>query len=74
MSIFQKSDMKESLIKQMKMLSEASYNHVCDDGLSNYSHEMVNIYKELESPFRTVFFSLLLIDLTISLFILVKKF
>ena len=73
MSIFKKRDMRESLIKQMKMLSEASYNHACDDGLSNYSHEMVNIYKELESPFRAVFLSLVLIDFAISLFIFVKK-
>lgn len=73
MSIFKKSDMRESLIKQMKMLSEASYNHACDDGLSNYSHEMVNIYKVLESPFRAVFLSLVLIDFAISLFIFVKK-
>ena len=44
-----------------------------DDGLSNYSHEMVNIYKELERPFWAVFLSLVLIDFAISIFILVKK-
>lgn len=73
MSIFKKSDMRESLIKQMKMLSEASCNQMYDDGLSNYSHEMVNIYKELESPFRAVFLSLVLIDFAISILVLVKK-
>ncbi len=73
MSIFKKSDMRESLIKQMKMLSEASCNQMYDDGLSNYSHEMVNIYKELERPFWAVFLSLVLIDFAISILVLVKK-
>lgn len=73
MRIEQKNDIKGSLIKQIKILSEASCNQMYDDGLSNYSHEMVNIYKELERPFWAVFLSLVLIDFAISLFIFVKK-
>ena len=65
---------RRSLIKQLRMLSEASYKQMWDEGLSSYSHEMVEIYKELERPFRTIFFCFMLMNFFAYFAVFIKKF
>ena len=67
-------DARRCLYKQMKMLAEASYQQIPNDGLAQYSDEMVSISKELRRPFFTILLGLLLFDVGIYLFILIKKF
>lgn len=66
-------DTRKCLRKQMKVLAEASYQQIPNDGLAQYSAEMVSIAKELKRPFCTILLGFLLFDFGIHLFILIKK-
>lgn len=45
-----KNEIRRSLIEQAELLVKASREGVLDDGLSNYSRELINIHKELTKP------------------------
>lgn len=64
---------KEILRRQMELLAEASSKGIFDDGISNYSNEMIKIYRELEKPSIRICLCIMLLDLIINLFILIQK-
>lgn len=68
-----RKELRESLIKQGKMLSKASQKGMCDDGLSNYSKELLEIYKELNKPVAFTI-GLLLFNFFVYLFVFIPKF
>lgn len=67
-------EIRKSLIKQVQLLSKASSEGGMDDGISNYSEEMVKIHKELGRPFRSIFIGLVILYFCIYFHVLVKKF
>lgn len=64
---------RKYLYKQMKMLAEVSKRQIPNDGIAQYSAEMLAIAKELKNPLTTILFGVLLFDFSIHLFIFIKK-
>lgn len=64
---------RKCLYRQLKLLAEASRKQIPNDGLAQYSDQMVAINKELKSPFCAIFFGFLIFNFGIHFFIFVKK-
>lgn len=65
---------REILRKQMELLAEATATEKYGPYLRGYSKEMVRIHKELSKPIFVLSIGMALLDLTIHLFIFIKKF
>ena len=64
---------REILRKQMELLAEASFS-TSESRLAEFSNSMVRVNRELRKPFSTIFLIIVLLDFTISFFVLIKNF
>ena len=64
---------RKHLYKQMELLAEVSERSIPNDGIAEYSAEMLAIAKELNSPISAILFGLLALDFTIHFFVFIKK-
>lgn len=68
-----RSEIRRSLIEQAELLVKASRKGMLDDGLSNYSRELINIHKELTKPVLIGLGSVLLYFLVCFVLFAVKR-